>query len=121
MKGTLICFVIVVMGTMPFGAISDCGDSSNRNLHISITQVHERLVNLSWPKEPAGARIEGYAVFQISVSTQGNVSCVNPIGGHPLLLSHLSPAIHVWTFRSGMPFLGLVAVRYGSSEGFQLL
>jgi len=120
MKVIVIVFVIVVMAGLPLLAIADCEDSSNRYLHVSIAQVHERLLSLSWPKQPPGARIEGYAVFQISVSVEGKVDCVSPIGGHPLLLSHLSPAIKVWSFRSRMPFLGLVAVRY-TSKGFQLL
>jgi hypothetical protein len=120
MKRILITLLFVICA-IPSFAIADCENSSNHNLHISIAQVHERLVSLSWPKPPPGARIEGYAIFQVGVTTEGKVNCISPIGGHPLLLSHLASAIAGWKFRSQMPFLGIIVVRFSSSEGFVFL
>jgi hypothetical protein len=98
----------------------DCENATNRSFHVSIAQVHERLIKSPWPLPPKGAKIEGYAIFQISVSTKGTIDCINSIGGHPLLLSQLNPIIKHWTFRTGLPFLGVIVVRY-ASEGYRLL
>jgi len=96
-------------------------------LYISIAEVHERVVSLSWPDPPPGARIEGNAVFQIKVALSGKVCSIESVGGHRLLLAVLTPEIKKWKFRPEMPFVGLVAVRYAGdprfpeSKGYQFL
>ena len=96
-------------------------------LHISIAEIHERVVSLLWPDPPPGARMRAYAVFQIKVSKSGEVCSVEFIGGNVILRSLLTPEIMKWKFLPDMPFMGLVAIRYASdprfpeSKGFQFL
>ena len=96
-------------------------------LHISIAEIHERVVNLQWPDPPPGARMRAYVVFQIKVSKSGEVCIVEFIGGNLILRSLLTPEIKKWKFLPNMPFMGLVAIRYASdpmfpeSKGFQFL
>jgi hypothetical protein len=109
----LICPPLTVEGT-------DCTASADASPHVAIADVRARLMESSWPTPPPGARIEGYAVFQIRVSVDGRVSCASSVGGHPFLLSVLTPRVHAWKFRPGPSFVGIVVIRY-SSVGFELL
>jgi hypothetical protein len=120
--GLLLMFLITSMVPTVVLAQSykDCKISTSGIAHLTIAELRARLVAPTWPALPPGARIEGYAVFQVKVSSQGQVSCVVPINGHPLLVSVLRPKIEGWKFRPGSSFVGVIVVRC-SSEGFQLL
>jgi hypothetical protein len=91
------------------------------HLYISIAQIHEQLISLSWPTPPSFARIVGNAVFQIKVSMSGEVCSIESIGGQSIVLALLAPEIKKWKFSPNKPFWGIVAIRYTSSEGFRLL
>lgn len=97
----------------------------DENLYISIAQIHEQLVSLSWPElSPImrQARMEAQVVFQIKVSPSGIVCSVEFIGGNRLILEPLlTPEIKKWKFRPDRPFWGLIAIRYVSGRGFRLL
>jgi len=97
----------------------DCAASASYP-HISVSQADERIIERKWPSPPPGTRIEGYAVFQVTVSNDGVVDCIKPVGGHPMLLSILKPAVAAWKFKSKEAFVALIAIRY-SSEGYKLL
>jgi hypothetical protein len=100
---------------------NNCTISTSGVAHLTIAELRDRLVAPpSWPAPPPGARVEGYAVFQVKVSARGQVSCVVPINGHPLLASVLKPKIERWQFRPGRAFVGIIVVRY-SSKGYELL
>jgi len=101
---------------------SVCGTSYG--LHLSIAQVHERLVNLSWPDilpPLSQARMDAYALFQIKVSTSGEVCFIESKFGSPLIVHPLTPEIKKWKFQPNKPFLGVIVIRYVSTEGFQFL
>ena len=95
------------------------------NLQISIAEVYERIAYRTWPEVPPiyrFARITGaYAVFQIKVSTSGEVCFIESIGGNPVIVQPLMLEIKKWRFLPLKPFWGVIAVKYSSSEGFQLL
>ena len=99
------------------------------DLHVSIAEIHDRLVSLSWPETPPTvrfAKMRVYAVFQIKVSLSGEVCSVEFIGGNVLIKEALISEIKKWKFRPNMQFLGLIAIRYvtgeyASTEGFRLL
>jgi len=104
---------------------SVCDESVHySNLHISIAEVHERIVSLSWPEELPPlykhARYNTYAVFQIKVSTSGEVCFIESIGGNPFFLPLLSNEIKKWKFRPNRPFWGVIAIRSESGR-FHLL
>src|SRR5690242_14671909 len=110
-----LSFALLLAATDPSG----CG-SSTVIPYITVAQVEQRLMSRQWPAPPPGARIEGFAVFEIEVSSKGFVVCMNRVGGHPFLLSALEPTVRAWKFRPGDVFRGLIPVRY-SSAGYQLL
>jgi len=93
----------------------------NEDLYISIAQIHERLVSLSWPKPPSFASIIGSAVFQIKVSASGEVCSIESIGGQSIVLALLKPEVKKWKFRPDGPFWGIIAIRYTSGRGFRFL
>ena len=98
--------------------------SYNEDLYISIAEIHERLLSLSWPAPTSFAKfakIMGNAVFQIKVSTSGEVCSVESIGGQSIVLAMLEPEIKKWKFRPNKPFWGLIAIRYTTNEGFRFL
>lgn len=105
---------------------STCEDSVYyfENLHISIPQIHERLVSLSWPDITPFlrlARMNAYALFQIKVSTTGEVCFIESKSGSPLIVHPLTPEIKKWKFQPNRPFWGVIVIRYVSTEGFQFL
>jgi hypothetical protein len=93
-------------------------------VYVSIVEIHEHLISLSWPKPPSFAkfaRIIGNAVFQIKVSTSGEVCAVESIGGQSIVLAMLAPEVKKWKFQPNKPFWGIIAIRYTTNEGFRLL
>jgi hypothetical protein len=98
--------------------------SYNENLYIPVAEIHERLKSLSWPELSSFAkfgRIVGNAVFQIKVSTSGEICSIEPIGGQSIVLAMLAPEIKKWKFHPDKPFWGIIAIRYTTNEGFRLL
>jgi len=96
----------------------------SEDLYSSISQIHERLVSLSWPDIPPiarRARMSVNAVFQIKVSTSGEVCSIASIGGSPIFIPPLTDEIKKWKFRPNKPFWGVIVIRYVSSRGFRLL
>ena len=131
----LLRFVVVVL-LFPVIATSEsveeeelvvCDDSIyyDEHLHISIAEIHERLVSLSWPDilpPLSQARINAYALFQIKVSASGEVCFIESKSGSPLIVHPLTPAIKKWKFRPNKPFWGVIVIRYVSSgNGFYFL
>jgi len=102
---------------------SACDDSVHYGdlSYISIAEIQERIVSLSWPKSPSLAEIVGTAVFQIKVSTSGEVCSIESIGGQTIVLAMLKPEVKKWKFRPDRPFWGIVAIRYTTSRGFRFL
>ena len=128
-----LTFVLIVL-MFPTMAISEsaeeqdsnfCDESYSEHLHISIAQIHERLVSLLWPdiSPPLSqARINAYALFQIKVSASGDVCFVESKFGSPLIVHPLTPAIKKWKFSPNKPFWGIIVIRYVSSgNGYYLL
>ena len=96
----------------------------SEDAYLSVAQMHERLVSLSWPDIPPvarNARISANAVFQIKVTATGEVCSVVPIGGSPIMIPPLELEIKNWKFQPGEKFWGLIAIRYVSSREFRLL
>jgi len=112
--------------------VCDEGDYSE-DLFISIAEIHERLVSLSWPDIPSiarRARMSATAVFKIKVSTSGEVCSIESMGGSPIFIPPLMLEIKKWKFLPNSPFEGVIAVRYTSkltirntpgNKGFRLL
>lgn len=96
-----------------------CSCTADALPRLSVAETTRRLVYKSWPPPPPGARIQGNAVFEVIVSSDGKVCCVKAIRGHPLLLSGLVPALQRWRFRPGKSFIGVIVTRY-SSEGYRV-
>lgn len=92
--------------------------------HLSITQIHERLIQMSWPDIPPPLRLasmNAYVLFQIKVSTSGEVCFIESKFGSPLIVHPLTPEIKKWKFSPNKPFWGVIVIRYKSGSGFHLL
>jgi hypothetical protein len=116
----LVVVAAILICPLVFWATPDCTGSADTLNHVTVAAVTTRLIKPIWPPPPPGARVEGYAVFQVRVSAEGKVACISSVGGQTLLLSVLKGSVQSWRFRPGPPFVGLVAIRY-SSMGYQLL
>ena len=115
-----LMMVLILTAFSVSAAPKNCSCSVGSLPRFSVAETAGQLAAKTWPAPPPGARIEGYAVFEVIVSRDGTPCCIKAIAGHPLLLSVLVPAIEHWSFKSGTPFVGVIVVRY-SSSGFQLL
>jgi hypothetical protein len=120
--GLLRAFVVTLVVVLSAGAVDPggCTSSTSTIPYITVSQLEQRLIGKRWPEPPPGARLEGFAIFEIQVSSQGEIACLNRVGGHPLLLKALDGVLRTWKFRPGSEFRGLVPVRY-SSAGYELL
>lgn len=117
----LLFLLLLPIFSLPNGAAPvGCTSSTSTIPYITVSQLELRLLAQKWPEPPPGARLEGFAIFEVQVSAKGEVVCMNRVGGHPLLLSTLESAVWAWRFRPGNEFRGLIPVRY-SSAGFRLL
>jgi len=68
---------------------------------ISISELKNRIVQMEMPEYPPAARAvraTGESVFEVLISENGNVECVNPVSGHPLLRATLINSIKKWQF-----------------------
>jgi hypothetical protein len=68
---------------------------------ISNSELYKKIVLKEMPKYPPAAkavRAVGESVFEVVISEDGNVECVNPISGHPLLRTVLINSIKKWKF-----------------------
>jgi hypothetical protein len=119
MGSRLLMVLILATSSLP-AASSACSCSTGSLPRFSVAETVRELATKKWPGPPPGARIEGYALFEIVVSPAGKVCCVTAVVGHPLLVSALMPMIEQWSFKSGRAFIGVIATRY-SSSGYQLL
>jgi len=70
-------------------------------LQISTTELNKRIISSEMPNYPPAAkavRALGESVFQVVISPVGEVECVIPISGHPLLRAALTNAMNKWKF-----------------------
>ena len=115
-----LLILVLAMPLVITQASPDCEGLTPIADRPSVAALERRLIEPIWPDPPPGARIEGYAIFEVTVSRHGSVGCVGRGGGHPFLMSVLEPAIRSWKFRPGRSFVGLVPIRY-TAAGYRLL
>ena len=76
-------------------------NSMNDTAKVSSSELTSRIVSSEMPKYPPAARAvraTGESVFDVFVSPDGEVACVNPVSGHPLLRATLANAMKKWRF-----------------------
>lgn len=76
-------------------------DSADPTVKISSSELSSRIVTSEMPNYPAAAkavRATGESVFDVLVSPNGDVACVSPVSGHPLLRAALVNAMKKWKF-----------------------
>ncbi len=88
--------------------------------HLTVSETDQRILHRVWPSPPSGASMEGYAIIEIKVSSDGALCKLHRIGGHPMILGSVEQVLKRWTFRKGEAFIGLIVVRY-SAAGYELL
>ncbi len=68
---------------------------------ISTADLNKRIVSSEMPNYPPAAiavRAIGESVFELVISPEGELECVVPISGHPLLRAALMNAMKKWNF-----------------------
>ncbi|HEY0461586.1 MAG TPA: energy transducer TonB [Pyrinomonadaceae bacterium] len=90
-----------------------CAAQSN-SLQISPTEIKNRILEKEFPKYPAAAKAVGaggVSVFDVFVSESGDVACVKPISGHPLLRATIINALKKWKFeKSPTSYTGKILI-----------
>ncbi|MGB7070500.1 MAG: energy transducer TonB [Pyrinomonadaceae bacterium] len=74
-------------------------------LQISTAELNERIVSSEMPNYPPAAkavRATGESVFELVIFPDGEVECVTPISGHPLLRAALTNAMKKWKFEKSL-------------------
>lgn len=70
-------------------------------VQISTPELNKRIVSSEMPNYPPAAkavRATGESVFELVISPDGELECVTPISGHPLLRAALTNAMKKWKF-----------------------
>jgi outer membrane biosynthesis protein TonB len=77
--------------------------STEAAVQVSTAELNRRIVSKEMPDYPAAARAvraTGESVFELVISPDGEVECVSPISGHPLLRAVLANSIKKWKFKN---------------------
>jgi hypothetical protein len=88
---------------------------------ISAHDFYKKAIHRVTPKVPSSCRCEGAVTVRLLVDEKGELSCLEPGHGHPLLVLFVVEAVRQWRFepllRRGelVPFIGQVTVRFSTS------
>ncbi len=81
---------------------------------ISTADLNKRIVSSEMPNYPPAARAVraiGESVFELVISPEGEIECVIPISGHPILRAALMNAMKKWKFeKSQTRFIGRIII-----------
>jgi Gram-negative bacterial TonB protein C-terminal len=85
---------------------------------ISIAELNGKIIQKQLPEYPPAARAVravGESVFEVIIAPNGEVECVNPISGHPLLRATLINSIKKWQFeKSQAKYKGKIIIEGNS-------
>jgi outer membrane biosynthesis protein TonB len=124
----LLRFVLLCVLASPLRANSQaevpacCGPESAK---LSQSQVRALVGKTEPIQAPCCAdilHINGTIVLTISVDPKGNVTCVQMVSGHPLIVAVAIDYVREWTFQPYGPkgakksFCGQVALRFQANE-----
>lgn len=73
----------------------------HESVPITTAELNRRIVSNEMPNYPPAAkavRATGESVFMVVISVDGDIECVTPISGHPLLRATLANAMKKWKF-----------------------
>jgi len=136
MKYLIRLMFVLILLLLPIVANSESAEEQQlvcdtslyyNNLYITTSEVYKRIVSRSWPEIPPIyrlARVTGiYNVFQIKVSTSGDVCFIETIGGSPVFVPVLMSEMKKWKFLPNAPFWGIIAIKFSTTggENYQLL
>ncbi len=128
----LFVFFALVCGGVLFSAVS-YGNQSGESTKCSVLGLKElsskemrSMLRQTKPIEPpccAGTlNLKGTVVLDVSVSADGDVSCVDQISGHPLILTSAIHSVSGWKFEpystggQRMSFHGKIAIKFHATE-----
>lgn len=90
-----------------------CQDTENLT-QLSTSELNKKNISKTMPEYPPAAkavRAIGESVFEIVISENGDVECVNPISGHPLLRATLINSIKKWKFENSQnKYMGRIVI-----------
>jgi len=124
----LLRFVLLSVLASPFMANSQgqvpacCGPESEKLSQRQVRALVEKTEPIQAPCCADMLHINGIVVLTISVDANGNVTCVQLVSGHPLIVGVAIDSVRRWKFQpygsNGIKrgFCGQIAVRIKASE-----
>lgn len=98
----------------PVKEVKNVCESQENAAEFSPVELNKKIMHREMPEYPAAAkavRAIGESVFEIMISQNGEVECINPISGHPLLRAALTNSIKKWQFeKSLMKYKGKIII-----------
>jgi outer membrane biosynthesis protein TonB len=124
----LLRFVLLSVLVSPLTANSQgevpacCGPESAKLSQSQVGALVEKTEPIQAPCCAGMLHINGTVVLTISVDAKGNVTCVQMVSGHPLIVGVAIDSVRHWTFQPYGPkgakksFCGQVALRFQVNE-----
>lgn len=88
---------------MPSNSVTDTCEVQENITQLSSSEFYKKIIQKDLPKYPVVARAvraTGASVFEVVISKEGNVLCINHLSGHPLVKATLINSIENWKFDS---------------------
>jgi outer membrane biosynthesis protein TonB len=99
-----------------------CTSDDQRVSQKQVNVLLDKTEPIQTPCCGQGLHIEGTIVLAIRVDSNGEVTCVKVVSGHPLVIGSTIDSIRRWKFRSLVmngikkSFCGRVAIRYAATD-----
>jgi|GEM_PF-5729227 outer membrane biosynthesis protein TonB len=127
----LLLFVVACVG-VSFSAATNANQSAESTKcpvlgtkEFSAKQMRSRLRHTQSIDPPCCAgtlNLKGTVVLDVSVNADGDVTCVDQISGHPLILTSALHSVSGWKFQpyssggEGKPFHGKLVIKFHATE-----
>lgn len=87
--------------SFPVAEVGNICESEESVNEITSVEMNKKIIQKELPEYPLAAkavRATGESVFEVVISQNGDVECIKPISGHPLLRATLINSIKKWQF-----------------------
>jgi len=74
-------------------------DNTGKPVWIDSAELKAHAVNMPPPKVPSSVRAAGQITVDVSINSDGHVTCLNVRNGHPLLQRAIAETVRTWTFK----------------------
>ena len=121
-----LCACALLSAASPGSQSNELGKCSTLGLNeLTSKEIRSRLRHTE-PIDPPCCSgtldLKGTVILDISVSADGDISCVEQISGHPLILTSVIHSVSGWRFKpystqgQRVPFHGKLAIKFHATE-----